>query len=143
VLIIALTIAALIVLAVLAALLVGAPDEEEFAAGTPPRAVQDYLRAVRERDAERAYGFFSTSAQREMSFEDFSRNISGYGVANENTRIRLEDSDIDGERATLTLEIEQFDDASLFDSSRYEYERTVTLVREDGAWKIDDPYLYL
>lgn len=143
VLIIGLTLVGLIVLAVLAALLVGEPQAEEFAEGTPPRAIQDYLRAVRERDAERAYDFFSSDAQRRMSFRDFSSNISGYGMSAENTRIRLEDSDIAGDRATLTLEIQQFNDASLFDSNRYEYERTIVLVREDGEWKIDEPYLYL
>jgi hypothetical protein len=141
--IIGLTLGGLIVLAVLAALLVGAPDEKEFPEGTPERAIQDYVRAVRERDRETAYAFFSTAAQRDMSFEEFSSYVSGPSDPFENRRIRLKDSEVDGERATLTLVIESFDDGSLFDSKRYEYERTVALVREEGVWKIDESFLYL
>jgi hypothetical protein len=143
VIIIGFTLGGLIVLAILAALLVGAPDEEEFAEGTPERVIQDYVRAVRDRDREAAYAFFSSAAQRDMSFEEFSNYVSGPGDPFENRRIRLEDSEIDGERATLSLVIESFDDGSLFDSNRYEYERTVALVREEGAWKIDESFFYL
>ncbi len=143
VLIIGLTIAGLILLAVLAALFVGSPEEETFAEGTPARTVQDYMRAVRERDRETAYDFYSDAAQRQMSFEEFSGYVGNFGFASENTRIRLEESRVEGDRATLVLRIEQFNEGSVFDSNRYDYERTVVLVREDGGWKIDEPYLYL
>ena len=59
-------------------------------------------------------------------------------------RLRILDVDIDEDedKAYVTVAIDNFRQGGLFESGTSTYRRTVPLVREDGAWKIDTDDLF-
>jgi hypothetical protein len=133
---------ALIVIAVVAVLAFGSPSEEEFPEGTPERALQDYFRALDARDTERAYNMLSDRARLGLSLREFTERTSFFSTDVRDTRIRVRSVSIDGERATVDLEIERIDHSGLT-IDRWSYERVAPLVQEDGAWKLDEFLGYL
>ena len=59
-------------------------------------------------------------------------------------RLRILDVDIneEGDKAYVSVAIDNYRQGGLFDSGTSTYRRTVPLVREDGAWKIDTDDLF-
>lgn len=127
----------LVALAIIVALVAGSPEVEAFPPGSPEATLQAYLQAVEDGDAEQAYDYLSSRAQSQMSFTDFQRFI-GFGGIPRDARVRIDRTQVDDDRATLYLVIEHFSGSGI-DFNRYSYEREVRLVREDDAWKIDEP----
>jgi hypothetical protein len=133
--------AALVVIAVIVAL-VASPDEPEtFAAGSPERAVQDYIEALRDFDVDRAYGMLSEQARADVSRSDFRMYVRYSCVQQSHCRVRLADVSVDGDRATVQVALEHSGGGPL-DLNRYTERITIPLVREDGTWKIDDPHAF-
>ena len=133
---------ALIVVAVVVVLAFGGPSEQEFPDGSPERALQDYFRALDERDSERAYNLLSDRARLGMSLREFEERTSFFSTDVRDTRIRVRAVSIDGERATVDLEIERIDHSGLT-IDRYSYPRVAPLVQEEGGWKLDEFLGYL
>lgn len=136
-------VAVLIILAsaAVAVALIAAPDDvEQFPADTPEGTVQRYMQALQDRDFDRAYEMLSDRARTSMSMEQFRISQGVQPDGESNRRIRVESVDIDGDRATVRLSIEQFRGTGL-DFARDSYQRTVPVVMEDGEWKIDDAFI--
>lgn len=106
-----------------------------YPASSPEAAFQAYLTAYQAGDYETAYASFSAAVQRTMSFRDFS-DRTGWGMGDPNARVSIERTDLTAGRATLHLAIDHYW-ANGLQSSSYREQRTVRLVREDGAWRID------
>ena len=107
--------------------------------GSPEAAFQAFYQAFEAGDVEGGYGLLASSVTDQMTLAQYRRLDSEQGwQRGEDRRVVLLGSDRTGDRANLRLRIDQFSGGGL-GSNRYSYERTIRLVREDGAWRIDEP----
>jgi hypothetical protein len=132
------------ILAVVAVGLSAARDPDQFPADSPQAALQAYLQAFDDEEYEAAYASFSADVQRQMSLEDFERAATDYRqYATESRGVLYDGVETDGgERATLRLTVEVSYGDVLF-ADRYSYPTEVRMVREDGAWRIDQALVHL
>jgi hypothetical protein len=132
------------ILAVVAVGLSAARDPDQFPADSPQAALQAYLQAFEDEDYESAYASFSANVQGQMSLEDFVRAATDYHLyATESRRVLYDGIDRNGdERATLRLTVEVSYGDVLF-ADRYSYPTEVRMVREDGAWRLDQALVHL
>lgn len=135
------------VLAVVAVTLTARQGPATFPPDSPQAAFQGYLEAFEDGDYEAAYGFFSTQVQAQMGFDEYERVAREFGqYATETRRVLydgLDQVETDGEeRATLRMTVE-VSYGGLFVTDRYSYPTEVPLVREDGAWRIDQPLIHV
>jgi hypothetical protein len=107
--------------------------------GSPEAAFQTFFRAFEAGDLDGAYALFSSSVKQQLTPAEFRRSDSEHGwQRDEDRRVVLLRTDITGDRASLHLRIDQFSGGGL-GAARYSQERTIRLVRENGAWLIDEP----
>lgn len=134
---------ALVLVSVTIALTLGPSAVEDYPADSPAGALQRYLGALASGDNTAALAFVSQRAQGDL--QRSGAPPGGFICPNAaEPRVRVVGVDESGGRATLRLEIEQYN-RSLLGFDRYTYERTVMLVREGdpAAWKIDETWLCL
>lgn len=128
-----------IVVAAVAVALLAAPDEAvEFPQDSPEGTVQRFLRAIQDRNIEDAYEMLSSSVREDVSRDEF-RRFAGFGRDDELGRIRVDDVDVRDDRATVELTIERVRGEGI-ELDRVSFQRSVPLVREEDAWRIDDAY---
>jgi hypothetical protein len=130
----------LVAAAVAAVLTLGNRPPAEYPPDSPQAAFIGYVRAFEARDPETAYSYFSQKVKRTMTFEQFT-DPKEYGrplpIRERNTRLRIDRVEVTGDRATLWLTTEYFTGSGL-SADRYTVTEELQLVREDGAWKIDE-----
>ena len=145
----------LILIAVAAVLALEREQQPSYPPGSPEAALVDYLDALEAGDADRVYALLSQSAREEV--ERREKEGVGYSFRQEiryardtlrDARVRISRVERRDDRATLTLTIDRFSSSSpgfppFPSGERYSYERTVELVLEDGAWRVDEPLVYL
>ncbi len=131
-------IAALVVVAVLVAL---ALDDEPttYAVGSPEAAFQAYYEAWETGDTDAAYSLLSSNVTSDVTAAEYRRMDSEQSWQHEDDRrIVLLGSTVTGGRAVLDLRIDRFSEGGL-SGDRSSDERSVRLVRENGAWLVDEP----
>jgi hypothetical protein len=107
--------------------------------GSPEAAFQAFYQAFEAGDVEGAYGLLASDVTDQLSLVVYRRLDSEQAwQRSEDRRVVLLSSDRTGDRTNLRLRIDQFSGGGL-GSNRSSYERTVRLVLEDGAWRIDEP----
>lgn len=116
--------------------------EQDFPPGTPERAFQDYLQTYEDGDYAAVYQMFSGQVRQEVTLEQYIDEVKRqtFYPANQDQRIRIDTTSVDGDRATLHLAVE-YSYGGGFGSDGYVNERQILMVREDGAWKIDVPLI--
>lgn len=107
-----------------------------YPADSPEAAFQGYLTAFQQDDREAAYPFFSKQVRAGMSLTQYGQDIAMRG-GEPDVRVWIDRTDLKGDRATLHLTVEHYYGAGL-QSSRYRSQTQVRMVREDGAWRVDD-----
>jgi hypothetical protein len=129
-------IVALAAVAVVVVLALGNRPAQEFQPGTPERALQEYLAAFDAGDYAAAYGFFSTAARSAASEREYRDVMPAYGDGHDATatRVSYDGRTGSGDRVTLQLTVEQTTGAG---GGTFSYSRSVPMVREGGAWRID------
>jgi hypothetical protein len=138
VLIIAGLIVALVVAAVAAALTLGSRPPTTYPPDSPEGVFQAYVRAVEARQPEVAYSHFSKRVKGLMTLEQYQKEYGRPVVTRErNSRLRIDRVEVTGDRATLYVTTE-FVSGSGLDASRSSWTQQVQLIREDGAWTIDE-----
>lgn len=132
-------VALLVVSSVVMAVLNRGSEPDLLPAGSPERAVQDYILATQQEDAQAAYALLSEEA-RERCDPD---NLSGgdFHLPRDSFSIRLVDTEEEEDEAVVTIEVTQVDtpgEIPLLGGSVSDYDTTYRLVREQGEWRLDD-----
>ena len=125
------------VLGAAALLLSSGPSESEYPGGSAQAAFQDYLRAWEAGDASGAWAFLSTAARERTSYERF--DAANRRQPDDAYRVWIEDVRVDGDQAVLQVVVESLTGDGLLEPDRERVERRVTLAREVGTWKVDNP----
>ncbi len=106
---------------------------------TPGAVVHDAFLAFIRNEPDVAMSHYSKKVLDDDKNPPFRERFSYYDSGRPARRLRILDVDIneDEDKAYVSLAIDNFYQGGLFDSGTSTYRRTVPLVREDGAWKID------
>lgn len=132
----------LILLGIAAVFVGGRPREgQRFDPATPGGVVQAYLEAVRAGDRERAYGYLSRSARADWDRDQTRTRLSPTSDSSRTgTRLVIDPRSESADAAEVKVTISRFSTSSEpFSSSTSHRDVTFRLVREDGAWRIDQP----
>lgn len=137
--IVALLIVGFVLVATAIVLIAGATPVREYPADSPEGTIQRYIRALDERDLDGAYTLLSSAARNSFSKAQFSEQQYVYGPYGDGSGrlVRIDRTEVTGDRATVTLTIEQFWGGG-FGSDRTVIHRTIRLVREAGGWRLDE-----
>jgi hypothetical protein len=107
--------------------------------GSPEAAFQAFYQAFEAGDVERAYELLGSSVTDQLTLAEYRGLDAEQGwQRDQDRRVLLLGVDVTGDRANLRLRIDEFSQGGL-GGNRYSSERTIRLVREDGAWLIDEP----
>ena len=141
----AVIVALVIVFSVVMAVVNRDREPDLLPAGSPGRAVQDYLLTVQEEGMRAANALLSEETRERCDWD----NLPGGGFhaplgyfPTGSFSIRLVREEEDGDEAAVTVEVTEVDapgDIPLFGGSVSEYETTYDLVREQGEWRLDYP----
>lgn len=121
--------AALIVAAIVVVLAVDA-KEASYAADTPQGVVQNYLRALRDNDTDKARSYIDPAALVQCTNTDY---LNRFEIDNlRDSTVTLRRSKVAGGMATIDVEI-RHNQSDVFDSG-YGYSQDFTLVRRSDQW---------
>lgn len=133
---------ALLVASVAVVLIVAGSDAPDLEPGSPEAVVRDYLAAYEADDLETAYRFFSTEMREEWGdARAYRRAVDAHafhGDGGPARRAVFDRSEIDGDSARVHLTVEEFSGDGL-SGDTYRSSRVIRMVREGGAWRIDQP----
>lgn len=136
----------LVAVAAIVVLLIGSREVTSFDAGTPEGVVQRHLAAYEDGDYDAAWALFSADVQSSMPLEEYRRAARDFGSYSDlgSRRILFDETDVDGDRARVRLTVEEYYEGGLFGGGEtFRSSREITLVRETGEWRIDDPLIGL
>ena len=106
-------------------------------AGSPGRAVQDYILAVQREDAHAAYALLDEE-RRERCDPDALSN-GAFDLPGDSFSMRLLREEEDDDEALVTIQVTQVDAPSgvpLLGGAVSDHETTYRLVREQGEWRL-------
>ena len=104
---------------------------------TPSGVVVAYALAEQRGDASAAWSLLASTAQARGDRDHFVAGASS--GREERASVTTENERVDGESASVVLVRTETASRSLFGPGSYSYRNTVTLVREDGRWRISVP----
>jgi hypothetical protein len=137
VLIAVVVIAAIIVIG-MAVVLLRPSGPTAYPVGSPEAAFQAQLAAYEANDLETAYSYFSSAVRSAMPVAGYRQATSDYSwQQQQDRRVVLENVVVTGERAVISLRVEQFDQGG-FGGSRSSWERDVRMVHEPEGWRVDE-----
>jgi hypothetical protein len=127
----------------------GSTPESYRTADAPETPVVNAFLALQNGDLATARAQYSAKVLADSDKADYITPLRGQNYYPSDTarRIRVEETKpdpTDPDRVFVTAAIDTYNGGGLFDSGdTYTSERTVEVVREDGAWKINvDEYFY-
>ena len=111
---------------------------------TPQAVVHDAFLASTRNEPDVAISHYSSNVLDEEKNQHIRDRFFRYGSDRPARRLRILDVDIDedNEKAYVRIAVDNYNQGGLFESSTSTHRRTVPLVREDGAWKIDTDDLF-
>ena len=147
-LIIGLSVVAIVVLATVVVIRAGNRPPVVYPASSPEAAIQDYLQAWADGDDEATLSAFSARVRADLSLDDYRTMASEFRryqdpPSGPTRRVFIDRATIQGERATVDLTVEESWPAEPLGRNTYRSVRSLALVREDGAWKIDEQLVWL
>jgi hypothetical protein len=132
--VLAIVVGSIALLALVAAVLAATRPEPEFDPATPEGTVQGYLRAVFEEDEDQALTYLA--ADTECDRNDF-RGV----IPSDSARVVLLSAAVDGDEATVTVEIFYAGGNDPFDTYEWSEEQAFELDREGDRWVlVDEPW---
>ena len=136
---------ALVIVTLAAVLLTDSDDGTSFAPDSPESALQAYLAALQDGDVDAAYAIFSNEVRSRVSADAFEREVRLRDTGTPDgpdTRYLVTATNVDGDTALVTVTVEEFYGDGL-NGSTNRYDHEIHLVREHGAWHIDEPLVWL
>lgn len=130
---------AVVVLAVVVIVALGGPEKADYDPATPEGVVQRYLEAVRRGDSDAARALLSQRARDQIGTDGGWAPYQP-GNVGDNQLVTLDRTVVSDNRATVWLRVENSSGSGL-SLNRYSWTVTIPLVRENGNWLIDDPYV--
>ena len=111
---------------------------------TPEAVVHDAFLAFVRNEPDVAMKHYSRDVLDDEDKIHFRERFNHYDSSRSARRLRILDVDINDEndKAYVNVAIDNFRQGGLFDSGTSTYRRTIPLVREDDAWKIDTDDLF-
>ena len=108
---------------------------------SPVGVVQAYVEAIRSGDLARAHGHLSRAAQSSLPLSTYRERFPRYvEPASSDQRVLIEPVVVEADRAEVKVTISRFSARSdPFSARTFHRDVTVRLVREDGAWRVDQP----
>jgi hypothetical protein len=109
-----------------------------YPAGSPESAFQAYLQAWAAGDDETAYASFSSEVRAATALDSY-RNQAGDMRRDQpgtSRRVLIDSATTSGDGATLRISVETTSVSGLA-VNRSRATQTVTMIRQDGAWKLD------
>lgn len=142
-LVVAAGIVALVAITAVVVLLLGSREPASLPADAPEGVVQRHLAAFENRDFEAAHAYFSSEVRAEMDVDAYEQLTREYGIYPDeiSRRVLFDRTEADGDRATVHLTVEEYygGGGPFGGGETYRSSREIRLVREDGAWRIDEP----
>jgi hypothetical protein len=126
---------ALLVASVIVALL---DSEETQPEGTPERALQLFLDAVRQDDFELAYSFLSEELKEECTVEEFVGGNFPKRDHLRDDRVTLESTATVKETVFVTVRVTQFRGSGPFGTSESSFEQRFALRQKEGQWRFTE-----
>ncbi|HEX5038702.1 MAG TPA: hypothetical protein VFW95_01025 [Candidatus Limnocylindria bacterium] len=136
---------ALVVVTLAVVLLTDDGGRTSFAPDSPEAALQAYLAALEDEDVDVAYAAFSDDVRSRVNADAFEREVGLRDAGSSDgpdTRYLVTASNVDGDTALVTVTVEEFYGDGL-NGSTNRYDHEIHLVREEGAWHIDEPLVWL
>jgi hypothetical protein len=116
------------------------PDTQTYVADdTPEGVVHNYVLALINKDYEKAYGYLA-DLEYKPTYEEFRRSFFERYLDSYNTAVDIGISVINGDEASV--EISQIYNSGDPFSGTYRNTFSVTLVKQNGAWKITHMPVY-
>ena len=125
-------VAALVVAAVVVAL---AGKEKELEAGTPGRAVQDFIRMAEKGDFGAVHAALGADLQSSCTVDALATASPRLFRDIRDSRVTLEGTQIFDETAVVTTKFTTLRSGGPFGSSEYSQTQTYALEQEDGEWR--------
>lgn len=124
-------------IAVATILVIERRPDADYPSGSPEAALQDYVRAWHAGDADAAWEVVSTAAQERSTLDRF--RAANRRRDDEVYRVWIDETSVNDERATLLLTVERLSHDGLLGPGRERRGTRMTLVQENGGWKVDNP----
>ncbi|HEX9988397.1 MAG TPA: NTF2-like N-terminal transpeptidase domain-containing protein [Chloroflexia bacterium] len=137
--------ALLVLVAVVTVFVVLQQPVRELPANTPGGVVQRYFAALEKQNYDEAYGYLSGTMKEKPTRADFIQarmNSRSYGSS---SRIRITRENVYGDQASVELTTTSYYQSNfpLPSTNEWTSTSTISLVRENGQWRINDlPYMY-
>jgi hypothetical protein len=134
----------LLLITIVVVILAGNVGEADIPPGSPQAAIQAYLAAFEDDNLELAHGFFSNAIREQWSLEDYRRSVEGYGMdrGGQARRVLFDRADETDGRVRVHLTVEEFYGDGL-SGDVYRSSREIRMVREEGAWRLDQRLVWL
>ncbi len=115
--------------------------EQSFEAGTPERAVQDFLKAYDAEDFGRVYDMWSEELRQDCGRDEYVHQAVGSGGRLADSRVRITDTEYvgdDRQRAVVLTRETHVSGDGPFSTSEWSNEQRYSLVSELGEWKFTE-----
>ncbi|MCX2728336.1 nuclear transport factor 2 family protein [Thermomicrobium sp. 4228-Ro] len=146
----------LIVATTVLVLLVERAGPPQYPPDSPEATVVAFVEALRAADRDQVLALLSSRARAELErreqmepFYDFDAELRGASESLRTARVRIDRVEVRGGRALVTVTIERTGPAlepsfpfPAVGGGTFSYERTLALVRDGGAWKVDEVAFY-
>ena len=127
----------LIVFSVVIAVLNRESEPDLLPAGSPERAVQDYILAVQREDGHAAYALLNEEVRSRCDPDALS--AESFQIYSGSFSTRLLRTKEGADEAVVTIKVTEVDTPEgvpLFGGSVSDYDRTYRLIREQGEWRL-------
>ncbi len=124
----------LLVVGVVVAIGTSRQPAASYPPGSPEATVAEFVRLIEDGEVDEPYELISVPG---LSRERFRQQFS-YG-SEASRRVTLVRSDIEGDEATVVVDITTFSSGGTLGVSDYSYRETYRLHRESGRWLITSP----
>jgi hypothetical protein len=125
----------LLVLLAIASLFLLHQPPPDFPANSPGGVAQSYITAYNNRDYDKAYDLLDSAMQKRISRQTYKNSI--YQQNSQNISVFIKSENINGNNASVTVEITHYNQFSPFaNGESWKEDSTMGLNLENGVWRI-------